>query len=391
MIQSNQQIYVDNAASTPVRDEVVAAMQPFLQTVFGNPSSIHKCGIYARRNIDEARERIAYCLKCHPDELYFTSGGTESNNWAIFGMAMASEKKELITSQIEHRSVLNAIKALERFAYKAAYLKTNSFGEVVPEELETLINLNTALITVMLANNETGVLQPVDKISELAHWHNIPFFSDAVQAIGNVELDLSKGLFDAMSFSGHKLGGPKGIGILYLRRGTKIEPFLHGGGQERGYRGGTENVPGIMGLATAVELAINDLKKKQSVQSIKLRLLEALHDIPMAHLSGRLDNTLPGTLHICFDYVDGSDLVRYLSMNGIFASSSSACASNAKEPSHVLLAMGIPYELARGALRISLNERNTIDEVLYLAHVLKTAVSTLRSMNAEYRNMYMKK
>lgn len=385
MNQNKKGIYVDNSATTPVLEEVWQAMLPYFKAIYGNPSSIHLQGACARKAVEESRERIAQCLNCHPDELFFTSGGTESNNLAVYGLAMASTHKNLLASRIEHPSVLNTMKAMEKFDFRTEYIAVDSLCEISKDSLLEKIRCSPALVAVMHANNETGVLQPVEMVAETVHEYGSLFFSDAVQAIGNTEVDLSKEVFDALSFSGHKIGGPKGIGALYVKRGTPIVPLIWGGGQERGLRSGTENIPGIVGLAAAVELATNKLAEIQSVKTLRNQLVSMMRTIPMSYFYGIADRIIPGLIHVCFDYVDGSDLVRYLNQNGIYASSSSACAAHSNEPSHVLLAMGIPYERARGSLRISINRNNTLDEIQYIAEKTKEAVGLIRNMNAEYR------
>ena len=383
MPEQFKKIYADAASTTRVSDAVLAAMQPFFQTEYGNPSSEHALGFRAKEAVTRARETIAAQLRCGADELYFTSGGTESDCWAIIGSALATTKKHLIVSAIEHPAVLNCCKMLERFGYRVSYAGADADGRISVRDIEAHICGDTFLIIAMTANNETGVIQPIDEISELSHRHDIPLFSDGVQAVGSVPIDLSLQKVDLFSISGHKICGPKGIGLLYVSRRCGIAPIIYGGGQEKGLRSGTENVAGIVGLAAAIQQAVSH-SDKNAVREMRALLHGCISRIPYAAINGDRSPTLPGVISACFDYVEGSDLVRYLSEYGIYASSSSACSTNSVDPSHVLLAMGVPYSRARGALRLSINESNTLQEIECICEILPLAVQRLRSQDPEY-------
>lgn len=389
MLGQLRKVYADAASTTRISDAVLKAMQPFLQTEFGNPSSTHALGYQAKEAILHAREVIAAQLHCSKDELYFTSGGTESDCWAIIGSALATTKKHIIVSAIEHHAVLNCCKMLERFGYHMSYAGVNADGQISVEDIEKHICDDTFLIVAMMANNETGVIQPIDEISAVSHRYGIALFSDGIQAIGGIPIDLSLQKIDLLSISGHKICAPKGIGLLYVNDRCKIAPIIYGGGQEKGLRGGTENVAGIVGLAAAVQQAVCNLDKN-TVRKMRTLLHDCISKIPYATINGDRSPTLPGIISACFDYVEGADLVRYLNEYGIFASSSSACSTNSINPSHVLLAMGIPYSRARGALRLSINGNNTFQEIEYICEVLPLVVQRLRSQNPEYIRLFRK-
>lgn len=379
----SRKIYVDAASTTPVSDAVWEAMSPFFQAKYGNPSSAHTPGIQAKEAVLQARTAIAKELRCDPEELYFTSGGTESDCWAIIGSALATTKKHLVVSSIEHPAVLNCCEMLKRLGYRISYASTNSNGQISVEDIEKSVGSDTFLIAAMMANNETGVIQPVDEISAVSRRFGVPFFSDGVQVLGSIPVDLSQGKIDMFSISGHKIHGPKGVGLLYVNKHHVIAPMIYGGGQESGFRGGTENVAGIVGLAAAVQESVKN-SDKAAVRKMKLLLCECIRNIPYATINGASVPALPGIISVCFDYIEGADLVRYLNEYGVFASSSSACSTNADGPSHVLRAMGVPYSRARGAFRLSFNESNTLDEIEYICKVLPEAVQQLRSQNPEY-------
>lgn len=383
-----REIYVDAASTTPVSDAVLEAMSPFFQAKYGNPSSAHILGFQAKDAVSQARAAIAKELRCDAEELYFTSGGTESDCWAVIGSALATTKKHLIVSSIEHPAVLNCCKMLEHLGYRVSYVGTNSNGQISVEDIEKNIGSDTFLIAAMMANNETGVIQPIDEISSVSRSSGIPFFSDGVQAIGSIPVDLSQGKIDMLSISGHKIRGPKGIGLLYISKRHTIAPIIYGGGQEGGFRGGTENIAGIVGLAAAIQESVNNLLDKTNVRKMKALLYECINNIPYASINGDCSPTLPGIISACFDYVEGADLVRFLNRYGIFASSSSACSTNSDGPSHVLRAMGVPYARARGAFRLSFNESNTMDEIEYICEVLPEVIQQLRNQNPEYLRLY---
>lgn len=385
----DRQIYVDAASTTPVSDAVLEAMSPFFQVKYGNPSSAHALGIQAKEAVTKARTIIAKKLRCDAEELYFTSGGTESDCWAIIGSALATTKRHLVVSSIEHPAVLNCCEMLKRLGYRVSYAGADSNGQISVSDIEKSICSDTFLIVAMIANNETGVIQPVDEISLIARRFGVPLFSDGVQTLGSIPVNLSQEKVDMFSISGHKIHGPKGIGLLYVNKRHVIAPMICGGGQERGFRGGTENVAGIVGLATAIQESINNLDKTP-VKKMKALLYECIQSIPYAAINGVSVPTLPGIVSACFDYIEGSDLVRCLNEYGIFASSSSACSTNTDGPSHVLRAMGVPYSRARGAFRLSFNTSNTMDEIEYICKVLPKVVQQLRNLNPEYVRLYGK-
>ena len=381
-------IYLDNAATTPVLPEVRRAMEPYLTEEFGNPSSAHAMGQAAREAVEDARRRIAAALSCYPDEVIFTSGGTEADNLAILGVAAASPRKSIVTTGIEHPAVLNACAFLERMGYSVTYVGVDHRGILSLDELKAAVNDDTALVAAMSVNNEVGSIQPVSDAAAIAHARGALFFTDAVQAVGHLPLRFSDSPADLLSLSGHKLGAPKGVGALLVRRGTPLSPILHGGGQERGLRSGTENVPAIVGLATAVEQAAKAVAEGQTAreQTAMLQaLLDAVREIPFTHVHHPTHATVPGILSLCFEYLNGADLVSLLSAKGICVSSSSACASGTGAPSHVLLAMGLSPDTARGALRISLGRHNTPEEIQALCSVLPRCVEMLRKQNPTYK------
>ena len=381
-------IYLDNAATTPILPEVRKAMEPYLTEDFGNPSSTHAMGQAAHEAVENARKRIAAALSCSPDEVIFTSGGTEADNLAILGVVAASSRKSIVTTKIEHPAVLNACAFLERMGYSVTYAGVDHRGILSLNELKAAVNDDTALVAVMSVNNEVGSIQPISEAAAIAHARGALFFTDAVQAVGHLPLHFSDSTADLLSLSGHKLGAPKGVGALLVRRGTPLSPTLHGGGQERGLRSGTENVPAIVGLAAAVELAVDSVASGQLAreQTAMLQvLLDSAREIPFTHVHHTPDSTVPGILNLCFEYLNGADLVSLLSAKGICVSSSSACASGTGAPSHVLLAMGLSPDTARGALRISLGRHNTPEEIQALCNVLARCVDMLRKQNPTYQ------
>ena len=381
-------IYLDNAATTPVLSDVRKAMEPYLTDGFGNPSSTHAMGQAAREAVEDARRRIAAALSCYPDEIIFTSGGTESDNLAILGAVAASQRRSIVTTGIEHPAVLNACAFLERMGYSVTYVGVDHRGILNMDELQTAVNDDTALVAVMAVNNEVGSIQPITEAATIAKAHGSLFFTDAVQAVGRIPLQFSSSPIDLLSLSGHKLGAPKGIAALLVRRGTPLSPLLHGGGQERGLRSGTENVPAIVGLAAAVEHAVKVIAAGQIAReqtTMIQALLDTAREIPFTHVYHTPHTTAPGILTLCFDYLNGADLVSLLSAKGICVSTSSACASGTGAPSHVLMAMGLSPDTARGALRISLGYHNTPDEIQTLCRILPQCVGMLRKQNPIYK------
>lgn len=387
-------IYMDNSATTPVRKEVVEEMIPYLTENFGNPSSIYEIGKISKRAIDNARKKVADALGAEENEIYFTSGGTESDNWAIKGVAFAKKEKgkHIITSSIEHHAVMHTCAWLEGQGFEVTYLPVDKYGMVSPEELKKAIRNDTILISIMLANNEIGTIQPVEEIGKVAKEKKIYFHTDAVQAIGHVPIDVKKMNIDLLSLSGHKFGGPKGCGALYIRKGIKIENLLHGGAQERKRRAGTENVPAIVGLGKAIELATAEIEESnKTLLKLRERLVEGLLKIPKTHLNGHPTQRLANNVNITFEYIEGESLLLLLNAKGIFASTGSACNSSSLEPSHVLTSCGVPHEIVHGSLRLSLGSMNSEKDVDRVLEVLPDIVQRLRNMSpltpTEYRTI----
>ena len=377
-------VYADNAATTPVSPEVTAAMLPAFETAWGNPSSIHAKGREAKALLDDSRERIAKVFNCQPTEIYFTSCGTESNNWAIKGAAKRMKAKgrtHIVTSAIEHHAVLNTCAALEKEGFTVTYVGVDSDGVVKLDELRLAVNENTALVAVMYANNEVGTIQPIAEITEIAHAAGALMFTDAVQAVGTVDIDLSELKVDMLSLSGHKLHAPKGIGMLYIRKGLVIDNLIEGGGQERRRRAGTENLPYILGLAKALEIAKERMSDLPRVTKMRDKLIAALEKIPYAKLNGHRTERLAGNVNVGFEFIEGESLLLWLDISGICASTGSACSSASLEASHVLLAMGVPHEKAHGSLRLSISHDTTEEDVDYIIEVVPAVVKRLRDMS----------
>ena len=380
-----KRIYADNAATTPVSKEVIEAMMPCFTDTWGNPSSLHTDGQRAKEILDESRRKIASAIGCEPSELYFTSCGSESDNWAIKGAAYASKtRKKIVTSKIEHHAVLHTCEALAKEGFEIVYVGVDSNGILDMDELANAVDENTALVAIMMANNEIGTLQPIREIAKLAHEKGALVFTDAVQAVGAVPVDVKQLGVDMLSFSGHKLHAPKGIGGLYIKKGVRIRNLIDGGGQEKSKRGGTENVAYICGLATAVESAVSHLPEMENVRRLRNRLIDGLLAIPHSRLNGDRDVRLAGNVNISFEYVEGESLLLWLDMEGISASTGSACSSNSLEPSHVLLAIGVEVEKAHGSLRFSLSRDNTDEDVDRIIEVTKDIVAKLRAMSPIY-------
>lgn len=381
-------IYLDNAATTAVSQPVLDKMLPYFTDVYGNASSIYETGREARKALEEARRTVAQAINCRPNEVYFTAGGSESDNWAIKGTAFANRAKgnHIITSAIEHHAVLHTCAFLEKAGFEVTYLPVDEYGRVSPADVEKAIRPGTILISIMAANNEIGTLEPIGEIGRIARAHKVLFHTDAVQAIGAVEVDVEKWQVDMLSMSGHKFHGPKGVGVLYLRNGVRVESFVHGGAQERGRRAGTENLPGIVGLAEAIRLATNDIPSKaQKISALRDRLIEGiLSTIPDARLNGHPTERLPGNVNVSIRYIEGEAMLLRLDLNGIAASSGSACTSGSLDPSHVLLAIGLPHEIAHGSLRLSLSEQTTQEEIDEVLRVLPEVVQVLRDMSPLY-------
>jgi cysteine desulfurase len=381
-------IYMDNAATTAICPEALAAMLPCFGEHFGNASSIHGAGRDARKVLEDARRTVADVLGAKPAEIYFTSGGSESDNWAIKGAAFANRKKgnHIITSQIEHHAVLHTCQWLEKQGFEVTYLPVDEYGLVNPRDVEAAITDKTILISIMAANNEIGTIEPIPEIGQIAHEHKIIFHCDAVQAVGAISVNVDAWHVDMLSLSGHKFHGPKGVGALYIRTGTKVDQFLHGGAQERGRRATTENVPGIVGMAAALAKAAANLEENGvRLTYLRDKLIKGILDaVPYARLNGHSLKRLPGNVNVSIQYIEGEALLLRLDLAGIAASSGSACTSGSLDPSHVLLAIGLPHEVAHGSLRLSLTDSNTEEEVDEVLRVLPKIVENLRAMSPMY-------
>ena len=377
--------YFDNAATTRTDDEVLKEMLPYFSENYGNPSSIYKLGRTNRRAVEIAREQVAKAINADPNEIYFTAGGSESDNTAIRGIAYAYKQKgnHIITSKIEHPAVLETCKQLEKEGFEVSYIGVDENGIINLEELKSEIKKTTTLISVMFANNEIGTIEPIAEIGKIAKEHNIVFHTDAVQAVGSVKIDVKEMNIDSLSLSGHKLYGPKGIGALYVKKGVRFQKFVNGGHQERNKRAGTENVPGIVGLGKAIELAYQDLDEhNKKIKELRdYYMAEVQKRIPYIKINGDMEKRLPGNSNISFRFIEGEGLLLNLDLKGICASSGSACTSGSLDPSHVLLAIGLPHEIAHGSLRITIGKYNTKEEVDYLVENLVEIIGRLREMS----------
>ena len=385
-----KRIYLDHAATTYTKQEVLEEMLPFFTEQYGNPSSVHAFGREARKALDLARERTAKALNADPGSIYFTGSGTEADNWAIKGAAFANQKKgnHIITTSIEHHAVLHTCQYLERNGFEVTYLPVDKYGLLDPEQVRNAIRDDTILISVMSANNEIGTIQPIKAIGEVTRKHGVLFHCDAVQAAGSIPIDVKDLGVDLLSISGHKFYGPKGIGALYIRKGVRLENLIHGGHQERGKRPGTENIPGIIGMAKALELAVVDMEQYTGkIKRLRDKAMNLIMErIPHVKLNGPVERRLPGNLNISFRFIEGESLLLMLDMKGIKASSGSACSSGSLDPSHVLMAIGLSHEIAHGSLRMSFGEHNTEDEVDYLVDSLEEIVARLRTMSPLYED-----
>ena len=378
-------IYVDNAATTKISKEVLDAMLPFLKDEYGNPSSLYSLGRSAKRAVEVARETIANQINAKPSEIFFTSGGSESDNWAIKGVAFNQAKlgkKHIITSKFEHHAVLHTLQSLAKQGFEVTYLDVYENGIVKPCDLEAAIREDTALVTIMYANNEIGTIQPIKELASICKKHNIIFHTDAVQAIGNIPIDVVDENIDLLSMSAHKIHGPKGCGALFIKRGIKLQNLIDGGAQERGRRAGTENVASIVGLAKAMEISCNNMdERNRRISSLRDKIIDHALKIDRSILNGDKIHRLPGNVNMCFRGIEGETLLLSLDLKGICASSGSACTSGSLDPSHVLLSIGLPHEIAHGSLRISLSDDNTEEEVDYIIEVLPPIIERLRSMS----------
>jgi cysteine desulfurase NifS len=387
-------IYFDNAATTMLDPKVLETMMPYLKTSFGNPSSIYKLAQESHIALENARSKIAKILNARPDEIYFTSGGTESDNWAIKCIAQAykNKGKHIITSSIEHHAVLHSCKYLESQGFRVTYLPVDKDGLIDLDELEKNICEDTILISIIFANNEIGTIQPIEQIGKIARNHNIVFHTDAVQAAGSIPIDVKKMNIDSLSISAHKFYGPKGVGLLYLCKGVKIIPFMDGGAQELQKRAGTENVASIVGMANALEIANENME--QNIEKITLlrdKIIDnILKTIPHCRLNGHRTKRLPNNINISFEFIEGESLLLLLDSKNIYASSGSACTSGSLDPSHVLLAIGLPHEIAHGSLRITLSKYNTQEEVDIFLSYLPGIIKRLRDMSPLYEEFLQK-
>lgn len=383
-----RRVYLDHSATTYTDPEVLKEMLPFFAEIYGNPSSLHSFGREVKKQIDIARQRVAKAIGAQPEEIFFTAGGSESDNWAIRGIAYANKNKgnHIITTKIEHHAALYTCESLEKEEFKVTYLDVDKYGMIDIEELKSAINDETILISIMYANNEIGTIQPVEEIGKIAKENKIYFHTDAVQAIGNVKINVKEQNIDSLSLSAHKFYGPKGVGVLYIRKGVRINNLIYGGAQEKGKRAGTENVPGIIGLGKAIEIATENIDEyNKEMMHLRDRLIKGIMDkIPYTLLTGHPDKRLPGSASFCFKYIEGEALLLNLDLKGIAGSSGSACTSGSLDPSHVLLAIGLPHEIAHGSLRLTLGHVNTEEDIDYVIETLPGIVQKLREMSPLY-------
>ncbi|MGX4598889.1 cysteine desulfurase NifS [Faecalimicrobium sp. JNUCC 81] len=384
-----RRLYMDYSATTPVKKEVLDEMMPYLTDYFGNASSFHTFGREAKNALDKARGQVANLVNAKPNEIYFTAGGTESDNWAIEGVAYANKAKgnHIITSKVEHHAVLHTCEYLEKYhGFEITYLDVDSEGKIDLKQLEDSIKDTTILITIMFANNEIGTIQPIKEIGEIAKAHKVLFHTDAVQAAGNINIDVKELNIDLMSMSSHKIYGPKGIGALYIKAGTKLHTFVHGGAQERRRRAGTENIPSIVGYGKACEMAKANMDNHvASLTKLRTKLIDGiLKNIPYTTVNGSLENRLPGNVNFGFEFIEGEGILLMLDMLGIAASSGSACTSGSLDPSHVLMAIGLPHERAHGSLRLTVGDFTTEDDIDYIIENLPPVIERLRSMSPLY-------
>ncbi len=384
-------IYADNAATTAVSQKVLDAMLPHFTQAYGNASSIYKLGRDAELAVETAREKVAKAIGADAREIFFTSCGSESDNWAIKGTAerLAKKgKKHIITSVFEHHAVIHTTQDLEKKGFEVTYIPVDEKGLINPEDIRNAIREDTALVTIMYANNEIGTIQPIDEIAKICNEKKVLFHTDAVQAVGHVDINVHEQGIDMLSLSGHKIHAQKGIGVLYVKKGIALPNLIHGGGQERGKRAGTENVPAIVGLGVAIEEASKNIKEKAEIITPKRnRIIDGLLEIPYSRLNGDRDKRLPGNLNISFEGIEGESLLLMLDMNGICASSGSACTSGSLDPSHVLLSIGLKHEIAHGSLRLSIEENITDEDVDYILEVVPNVVEKLRSFSPVWEKM----
>ena len=385
------QIYLDNAATTKMSDHAIQAMLPYMNDIFGNPSSLHSAGQRANEALTNARERIAHLLNAKPSEITFTSGGSEADNQALISAAQLGEKngkKHIISTAFEHHAVLHTLNKLQREGFVITLLPVPENGLIQPEQVAAALRSDTCLVSVMYANNEIGTIQPIAEIGALCRERGVLFHTDAVQAVGHLKIDVQSQHIDMLSLSAHKFHGPKGVGVLYARNGISLTPLIEGGAQERHKRAGTENIPGIMGMAAAMEDACAHLEENTAhVSALRNRLIQGLSEIPHSVLNGDAKNRLPGNVHFCFEGIEGESLLLFLNDKGICASSGSACTSGSLDPSHVLLAIGRPHEIAHGSLRLYLSEETTESDIDITIQAVKDVVSRLRNMSPVWRDL----
>lgn len=384
-------VYADNAATTAMSKTAIRAMEPYYDTLYGNPSSLHSVGQRAAEALEAARAKVASCLGAKPEEIYFTSGGSEADNQAIRSAALVGARKgkrHIISTAFEHHAVLHTLKKLEREGFEVTLLDVGSQGLVKVEDVAAAIREDTALVTIMYANNEVGTIQPIAEIGALCREKGIPFHTDAVQAVGHLAIDVERDQIDMLSLSAHKFHGPKGVGALYCRKGLPLLPFIEGGAQERNRRAGTENLAGIAGLAAALEEANANLERNAAhITALRDKLIDGLSQIPHARLNGDREHRLPGNVSFCFEGIEGESLLLLLDAKGVAASSGSACTSGSLDPSHVLLALGLPHEVAHGSLRLSLSEYNTMEEMDHILKVVPEVVSYLRDISPVWEDL----
>ena len=383
-----KRIYMDNGATTRVTEPVFEAMKPYFCEIYGNPSSAHNFGYVSRHAIDAAREQVARAINADVNEIYFTGCGTESDNWAVRGAAYENVKKgrHIITTAIEHHAILHTCAQLEKEGFEVTYLPVDEYGFVTPEQLDAAIRPDTTLVSIMTANNEIGTIEPIAELAAVCKKRGVLFHTDAVQAIGSVKIDVKAMQIDMLSMSGHKFHAPKGIGVLYIRKGVRLQQFMNGGAQERNRRAGTENLASIVGIGKAIELATANIDAhNEKLSAIRDHMIDRiLKEIPYSRLNGHPTTRLPGNVNVCFRFIEGESLLMLLDAKGIAGSSGSACTSGSLDPSHVLLAIGLPHEIAHGSLRLSLSEENTMEEADYVVDKLVQIVARLRSMSPLY-------
>ncbi|AGX42325.1 cysteine desulfurase NifS [Clostridium saccharobutylicum] len=378
-------VYMDYSATTYVKPEVLEEMLPYFTQKFGNPSSFYGISRETKKAIDKAREQVAKALNCLPDEVYFTGGGSEADNWAIKGIASAHKNKgnHIITTKVEHHAVLHTCQYLEKNGFDVTYLDVDEEGFINLDDLRNAITDKTILVSIMFANNEIGTIQPIKEIGEICKEKKVFFHTDAVQAVGNIPVDVKEMNIDMLSLAGHKIYGPKGIGVLYIKKGIKIDNLIHGGAQERNRRAGTENIASIVGIGRAIELAHNNLEEHmKKLTALRDKLMDGLLKIPYTRLNGpRGDKRLPGNVNVCFRFIEGESILLSLDFKGVCASSGSACTSGSLDPSHVLLAIGLPHEIAHGSLRLTMGEGSSEEDVDYVLDVVPPIIERLRNMS----------